>query len=84
MKSYSFASSFDGNGKHISHQSLEIYTAYILHIKSKVDKKKDNECQCKEGLLQSLCELVPQLASPGLGDTLSGPMASPVLHDEGA
>lgn len=39
---------------------------------------------CKESLLVSLCARVPQLASPGLGDTLSGPLDNPVLHDEGA
>ena len=27
------------------------------------------------------CASMPQFASPGLGDTLSGPFANPVLHD---
>lgn len=39
---------------------------------------------CKESLLESLCARVPQLASPGLGDSLFGPLASPLLHDEEA
>ena len=41
IKGYSFASSLDGNGNHISYLSREIYRAYILHKTARLIRKNE-------------------------------------------